>query len=61
MRPKPMMATSQVRMKISFPERTSTFSKKIGFDGFSRMVRVDLPYEHQDSIVRVRFGLCANP
>jgi 4-carboxymuconolactone decarboxylase len=46
-------------MKISFPERTSTFSKKIGFDGFSRMVRVDLPYEHQDSIVTlVRFGLC---
>jgi hypothetical protein len=35
MRPKPMMATSQVRMKISFPERTSTFSKKIGFDGFA--------------------------
>jgi hypothetical protein len=27
MRPKPMMATSQVRMKISFPEGTSTFRR----------------------------------
>jgi 4-carboxymuconolactone decarboxylase len=35
-----------------------TLYKKIGFDGFSRMVRVDLPYEHQDSIVRsVRLGV----
>ncbi len=49
------------------PVGPPTLYKKIGFDGFSRMDHVDLPYEHQDSIVRsVRFGfwvqtLCANP